>query len=434
MLTKSEKRRTAIQLALVFGLALAAGCESVPAPATESQQQALSGPWMYFPVDVNRGLYAGYDGYNCGVIPGFGPYQHNAYDIVVNIGEPVRAVSSGTLTVKETRCARGDLKCGGACGNYVVINHGDMDGDGLADITKYCHLSSVKVRDLTPKIGDVIAVSTGDLIGYAGDTGSAYTVPHLHFAWGSGGDCVRGYNAYCTPTACSGCGAVVASCKDPGCPAGIAMQGSGGPHYQCNNVASQWVTSGGVVAFAKNYTPPPTCTPSHSAAWWCHYYQNLAGSDRVCGPNYTDDCNRTIDCGSCPSGYTCNNTSGLCARIPPTCPPSGGGWVGAGRYCWDQPGMSYTAANHLYNCIAPGAAAQDWGACGEGCRHMPSGQNDICYNGNCGAYRWWNTWACGWDNVGGNPMINYHCYYGSKIGLQWCTKGCAWGYWNDYCY
>jgi len=97
--------------------------------------------------------------------------------------------------------------------------------------------------------------------------------------------------------------------------------------------------------------------------------------------------------------------------------------------------MGFAVGNHLYNCTGPGALAQDWGVCGEGCHKMPSGQNDRCYNATCGAYSPWDVWACGWDNVGdGNPMINYHCSYGRKVGWQWCTNGCAWGSWNDYCY
>jgi hypothetical protein len=117
----------------------------------------------------------------------------------------------------------------------------------------------------------------------------------------------------------------------------------------------------------------------------------------------------------------------------PTC-PTGSNWNGAGQYCWDQPGMTATAANHLYNCPSAGAAAQDWGACAEGCQHMPAGQNDICYNGDCSAWSPYWVWACGWDSVGnGNPIINYDCQYGTKIGYQWCPNSCNWGSINDYC-
>ncbi len=96
--------------------------------------------------------------------------------------------------------------------------------------------------------------------------------------------------------------------------------------------------------------------------------------------------------------------------------------------------MANTDPNHLYNCPSPGAYAQDWGACGEGCHHMPAGQNDICYNGNCSAWSPYWVWACGWDSVGnGNPIINYDCQYGTKIGYQWCAHSCNWGSINDYC-
>jgi hypothetical protein len=158
---------------------------------------------------------------------------------------------------------------------------------------------------------------------------------------------------------------------------------------------------------------PPACTP------------NCSG--KTCGPN---GCGGS--CGTCASGWACSS-SGTCQPPSPTC-PTGSYWYGAGQYCWDQPGMANTAANHLYNCPSPSGAAQDWGACGEGCHHMPNGQNDICYNGSCSAWSPYWVWACGWDSVAnGNPIINYDCKYGTKISYQWCAHSCNWGSVNDYC-
>ena len=42
---------------------------------------------------------------------------------------------------------------------------------------------------------------------------------------------------------------------------------------------------------------------------------------------WNDNCGKTINCGSCGSGFTC--TSGVCTAVPPT-PPGGGGGGGAG--------------------------------------------------------------------------------------------------------
>src|SRR5260370_18813950 len=71
MLTKAGTVRTAIQQALVFVLAMAAGSCGRGAPADGVVQDrttsALSGPWIYYPLDALNNWCAGYHayGFNC---------------------------------------------------------------------------------------------------------------------------------------------------------------------------------------------------------------------------------------------------------------------------------------------------------------------------------------------------------------------------------
>lgn len=89
---------------------------------------------------------------------------HNGIDIAASIGTPLKAALTGTvLATGNTDAVRGCY----SFGKWVMIKH----NNGLN--TMYAHLSQVGV-----KAGQT--VSTGQVIGYAGDTGYA-TGPHLHF-------------------------------------------------------------------------------------------------------------------------------------------------------------------------------------------------------------------------------------------------------------
>ena len=89
---------------------------------------------------------------------------HRAIDISTGYGQPVYATADGTVE----SAARN-----GALGNLVKINH----GFGL--VTRYGHLSK-----FAAPVG--LAVSRGDVIGYAGDTGRA-TGAHVHYeVWVNG--------------------------------------------------------------------------------------------------------------------------------------------------------------------------------------------------------------------------------------------------------
>jgi murein DD-endopeptidase MepM/ murein hydrolase activator NlpD len=89
---------------------------------------------------------------------------HNGVDFAASIGTPVRAALSGTVM------ATGNTDAISGCysyGKWVLLKH----ANGLA--TLYAHLSQINVAE-----GG--SVSTGQTIGYSGNTGYA-TGPHLHF-------------------------------------------------------------------------------------------------------------------------------------------------------------------------------------------------------------------------------------------------------------
>ena len=89
---------------------------------------------------------------------------HDGLDIAASIGTPVHAALSGTiLATGNTDLVKGCY----SFGKWVMIKH----GNGLN--TMYAHLSEIDVA-----AGQ--SVSTGDVIGYSGETGYA-TGPHLHF-------------------------------------------------------------------------------------------------------------------------------------------------------------------------------------------------------------------------------------------------------------
>lgn len=89
---------------------------------------------------------------------------HNGIDLAASIGTPVKAALTGV--VKGTGDT-GSVKGCYSYGRWALVRH----NNGLD--TLYAHLSQISVSS-----GQ--AVSTGDVIGYAGQTGYA-TGPHLHF-------------------------------------------------------------------------------------------------------------------------------------------------------------------------------------------------------------------------------------------------------------
>lgn len=94
----------------------------------------------------------------------YGGKGHNGIDLGMPIGTPLKAALSGvTLGTGNTDAAAGCY----SFGKWVFIKH----ANGLG--TMYAHLSHISVEAGRQ-------VSTGQLIGYSGETGYA-TGPHLHF-------------------------------------------------------------------------------------------------------------------------------------------------------------------------------------------------------------------------------------------------------------
>lgn len=104
---------------------------------------------------------------------------HGALDFYVGHGAPIYAANNGTVYASGTGCIRGDVKCNGGRGNYIIIQHNAKNY-----YTQYMHLSSVNV-----KAGQTVA--RGQKIGTMGNTGhvvptprygsSSYAGTHLHF-------------------------------------------------------------------------------------------------------------------------------------------------------------------------------------------------------------------------------------------------------------
>lgn len=94
----------------------------------------------------------------------YGGKGHNGIDIAASPGTPIKAALSGTVVGTGDT----DLTCPNASyGRWVLIRH----NNGLT--TLYAHLSYI-----TAQSGQ--SVSTGQVIGYSGNTGYS-TGPHLHF-------------------------------------------------------------------------------------------------------------------------------------------------------------------------------------------------------------------------------------------------------------
>lgn len=104
---------------------------------------------------------------------------HGALDIYVGHGSPIYAANNGTVYKIGTGCIRGNTKCNGTRGNYVIINHNAGNY-----YTQYMHLHTITVE-----VGQT--VERGQKIGTMGNTGNVVPTPpygssslagtHLHF-------------------------------------------------------------------------------------------------------------------------------------------------------------------------------------------------------------------------------------------------------------
>ena len=106
--------------------------------------------------------------------------NHGGIDIDVSRrGTPLYAWKAGVVVRTNTSCGEGyyGSTCGGGYGNFVVIDHGEVNGE--RQYTIYAHMTNVSVL-----VGD--QVSAGQQIGTSGNSGSS-TGPHLHFEIRTGG-------------------------------------------------------------------------------------------------------------------------------------------------------------------------------------------------------------------------------------------------------
>jgi len=106
---------------------------------------------------------AGY--YSCpvpGAVLTQGLHGHNAVDLAISYGTPIRASADGTVIVSKSNGL-----WNGGYGNFVMLSHGN------GSETLYAHMEKTAVS-----IGE--HVSQGQTIGYIGMTGMT-TGPHVHF-------------------------------------------------------------------------------------------------------------------------------------------------------------------------------------------------------------------------------------------------------------
>ena len=99
--------------------------------------------------------------------------NHGGIDLAVTRNTPLYTWRSGKVVAINNGCGEGyyGSKCGGGYGNYVVVDHGLINGEKV--FTVYGHMSVVSVS-----VGD--SIYTGQQIGTSGNSGSS-TGPHLHF-------------------------------------------------------------------------------------------------------------------------------------------------------------------------------------------------------------------------------------------------------------
>jgi hypothetical protein len=93
--------------------------------------------------------------------------MHMGVDFTPGAGTPIYAIASGTVVVHDDDAY--------GFGNHVIIDHGNLLGDGNDIQSLYAHMQTASS---SLKVGDHIEV--GDFIGLVGMTGTA-TGNHLHF-------------------------------------------------------------------------------------------------------------------------------------------------------------------------------------------------------------------------------------------------------------
>jgi murein DD-endopeptidase MepM/ murein hydrolase activator NlpD len=116
--------------------------------------------------------------------------MHHAIDYYVGHGSAIYAANNGTVLTVGSGCIRGDTKCNGTKGNFIVIDHNIKYKNYPGDLhSQYLHLDKIYVEP-----GQT--VYRGQKIGTMGNTGFVVPTPgygskslagtHLHFEIWSG--------------------------------------------------------------------------------------------------------------------------------------------------------------------------------------------------------------------------------------------------------
>lgn len=124
---------------------------------------------------------------------------HAAIDIYVGFNSAIYAANNGTVVKVGTGCIRGNTKCNGGRGNYIIISH-NIKGY----YTQYMHLNTVSVKEgQTVSRGQKIATmgNTGFVVPTPSYGSSSYAGTHLDFGvWigmpYQGGYTISPYNLY----------------------------------------------------------------------------------------------------------------------------------------------------------------------------------------------------------------------------------------------
>lgn len=141
--------------------------------------------------DADERIYANYYGGTFGetrVDRDGNPKRHDGLDLYAEVGTPVYAACSGTVTMAES--GYGSEAVSGSYGNELRITTTERN---KSFTVQYAHLWSEAPIAVNPRTGQPFrvddAVFRGDLIGYTGRSGNAVDVPnpHLHYGIKYGG-------------------------------------------------------------------------------------------------------------------------------------------------------------------------------------------------------------------------------------------------------
>jgi hypothetical protein len=415
---------------LLIGLAVVGGCGGGQAPkfgeGKAARPQALTSDCFQFPTSpydstsyYSFGYYPWLNAY-CTTPDGLShPLVHTAQDDKQPVGAPVFAAGNGTIVAV--------VSAGTCYATEMLVRHTLPDGSIVH--TQYMHVNpTVTSGDVTK--GQTIA-TVADLNALCPNQG---LVSHLHFGvWNSGTITQMSYRGRLPKDVpCGGDTAFADQWINPN--DFINSHSTCATTNATVNVAVS--TGAGTVTVTRNGTVIGSTTTSQV------FNFNIGDTfvfQASPGPGYTF--NKFCGDAACSITTTSNPFSGSITAssgnlftyfdaTSPTC-PTGGNWVGGGNYCWNEPGMSYTSASHLYNCQSAGGSAGDLGNCSQGCHNMPAGTNDICYQAVCptGGYWYGAGLYCGLAGGMSNaaPNIVYYCSgpgaYGSISSV--CGGNCV---------